>query len=288
MKILNTVLMLALTCSAAWADSVQAILKSYDAKKDGKVFVSASEILGRLKSTDNEYMLVALKNPNMKKMSPLGMKQPIMANFYHGGFIQVSVGKLSTASLTPVLSKGKDHTGADCVEALWKLDGGTITLRFTMLPGSEAVMVEAESSLPLDKKSSFYIRMNVYPQSFNRKKKGAPRANFLYTSTGKKETEAGAKVYGATEAWVYTGDANFKGEVGGAVVGIDKKRVREYRVFLGGYGVRHDLYFHTGHAPRFILVDYGNRKTADPAVDVKPLMEKEMALFKEWVAKKAK
>jgi len=264
------------------ANDVNKILAQYDARKD-VVSVTVGGNKGSLKNGQTTYTLVALEKTGSKKVSPLGMPEPIKANFYYGGFIRINVGKVSTGAVGPTLAADKDHAGAPCVKAVWALEGDAIEARFSLVPDSSALMVAVSSKAGANAKQPIYVRLQMYPQSFNRRKRGKPRDNFMLTSTGKRLAKGAAETFAGTERWVYAGDAKYAGKAGGAAVGVAPDTLKEMKVYVGTYPARVDLYFKPAASARFFLVDYGMRELADAPKEVPRLLEHESARFDSWV-----
>ena len=269
------------TGDAAGARTVDDVLAMYDQVKP-KLVVSVSATTARLANGQVGYLLNALEKTAARKMGAIGMSQPTSANFYYGGFIGVFFGPASVDGKTPVLSVGRDHTGARAADATWTLPQGAIVVRLSLVPGSEALFVEIDASLDPKPRAPGFVRLNLYPQSFNRAKHGTPRANFLVSSAGERLTAPTSKSLGASERWVYLADALYKGKQGGAAVGFAPESLRQAKVHVGSYSVLVDQTFKPGRPVRFFLVDYGAHPIGDAARDVPPLLEAEAKRFRTW------
>lgn len=274
-----------LVCVAAaraGEDDVSRILAQYDAMAD-KVALSVGETTARMRNGRTDYVLTALdRQPGTAEPSTLGMKEPVSANFYYGGFVRIQAEKLQAGLVKPKLSEGRDHTGAACVTAAWELEGDTFTMSFTLLPDSSALMVELTSRTGASGNTPFFVRFRVYPQSFNRGKHGKPRANYVISSTGKRLEAGAALPFGDGEGWVYLGDAKYAGKAGGAAIGVDPTAMKDLKIHLGNYAVGADLFFKPGKSVRCYLVDFGQREIKDAPKEVPVLMSAEATRFEAW------
>lgn len=279
-QILCVCLVAVASVSCARAQDVETILAMYDSMMD-QVEVKASKELGILKNGRTGYALRVLEK-GAGKASPLGMTEPVSANFYYGGFLHVRAGALATGSNLPQLTKATDHTGAPCLSAKWTLEKGIVLVRFSLLSDSEVLVVDASAQSTDGRTEPLTVRLQLYPQSFNRKKHGTPRANFLLTGTGEVVQASAVKTLKPAQRWMYLGDSLYKGKSGGAAVGIASDGLREAKVHLGGYSVLVDLSFKTAAGARFFLADYGLRPITDPGSQVAPALDGATERFLKW------
>ena len=281
---LAAVLAATFALAAANADSVESILRAYDQTKD-VVTVRVGGDLASLANGSVSYALQSLPKARPRKVSPFGMIKPSMANFYHGGFIAVRVGAVTTARVAPALSMGADATGAKLLVATWKLAKDTIEARFSLAPNSGALRVAVTSQATAKKRLPISVRLRVYPQSYNRKKHGKPRDNFVITSQGQRLSDGKSASYTKGVSWLYFGDAKYGGKGGGALVGVDPKTLGALKVWAGNYPAQTDLSFRPTHTARFLLMDLGGRSVKNPAIEVPPIAAREMKTFEKWAAK---
>ena len=271
-----------LAVARAGEGDVARILALYDAMED-QVEVSANETMARLKNSRIDYVLTALdKQPGAGNASALGMSEPSTANFYYGGFVSIWAGEVHTGNVKPRLAESTDHTGAPCVAVLWQLAGDVLTMNFTLLPNSSALMVEIPGATGAAARSPFLVRLCLYPQSFNREKHGKPRANFLFSSTGSRLEASTDHSFGPGEKWVYFGDAKYAGKAGGAAIGVAPATMEDLKVGLGTYAVDVELFFKPGNPVRCYLVDFGRRELGGVPEGISALLAAEAGRFEAW------
>ena len=278
-RLFSLMLGLAPYTSSASAQTVQDILSRYDSV-EAKTTIGVSARTARLRNPVTNYLLNALDRAPAK-YSPIGMQEPISANFYYGGFMLIRVGTAATGGHVPRLEAGK-HKGVECVNAVWELTNDTITACFTLPPNAAGLYVNVSSARSTKEKLPFYVRLGAYPQSFNRAKNGTPRANFAIPSGGETIEASASKSLGGRARWVYLGDSLYTGTPGGAAVGFAPDSLTDVTAHVGSYHVRIDLSGKPAHSLQFFLVDYGLREIGDPEAEAATLLEKEAALFDRW------
>ena len=268
---------LAVPCAAA--QTVQDILSMYDAV-EAETTIGVSAKSARLRNPVTNYFLRALDRAPAK-YSPLGMQEPITANFYYGGFMLIRVGGVATGAHVPRLAAGKCQ-GIECVNAVWELADDTITASFTLLPNASGLFVNVSSTRSTKEKLPFYVRLGAYPQSFNRAKHGTPRANFAILSGGERIEASASKSLGGGLRWIYLGDSLYKGTQGGAAVGFAPGSLTNVTAHVGNYHVRIDLLGKPADSLQFFLVDYGLCEVGGSGKEVAALLEGDTAIFDRW------